>query len=85
MFLLNLGDFFRRFSGGFSNNNFNCLYTKNLKIERKKKCPHAGSNYRPSVYKTDALPLSYRGKYDTNLNRNYFSKYYLKIILRLNK
>ena len=26
-----------------------------------KKCPHAGSNYGPSVYKTDALPLSYTG------------------------
>ena len=27
----------------------------------KKKCPHAGSNYGPSVYKIDALPLSYKG------------------------
>ena len=25
-------------------------------------CPHARSNYGPSVYKTDAIPLSYKGK-----------------------
>jgi hypothetical protein len=37
-----------------------------LKSRKKKgkKCPHAGSNYGPSVYKTDALPLSYRGCFD---------------------
>ena len=37
---------------------------KNKNIYEKtknEKCPHAGSNYGPSVYKTDALPLSYRG------------------------
>ena len=27
----------------------------------KSRCPHAGSNYGPPVYKTGALPLSYKG------------------------
>ena len=31
------------------------------KKEEKKRCLHAGSNYGPPVYKTGALPLSYRG------------------------
>ena len=36
---------------------------------KKKHCPHAGSNYGPPVYKTGALPLSYKGNLlDNSLN-----------------
>uniref|UniRef100_A0A1I7WDF7 Uncharacterized protein n=1 Tax=Heterorhabditis bacteriophora TaxID=37862 RepID=A0A1I7WDF7_HETBA len=41
-------------------------YTTNRRVVRNthcidKECLHAGSNRRPSVYETDALPLSYKG------------------------
>ena len=39
-------------------------------------CPHAGSNYGPSVYKTDALPLSYKGR-DVDPLLLFFIIYYL--------
>jgi hypothetical protein len=39
-------------------------FLKNRKKKKRKKCLHRGSNSGPSVYKTDALPLSYKGAYD---------------------
>ena len=51
------------------------------KIKNYMNCPHAGSNYGPSVYKTDALPLSYKGNLcmnPTTSNKN--NKEYLKIL-----
>ncbi len=39
-----------------------CIMMEKERIKKKKKeCLHAGSNYGPPVYKTGALPLSYRG------------------------
>ncbi len=46
----------------------------------KKRCPHAGLNYGPPVYKTGALPLSYRGSEKTKIdpeNRFFFFFHYL--------
>ena len=43
------------------NNRIVKMEEEKMKKKKKNECPHAGSNYRPSVYKTDALPLSYRG------------------------
>ena len=37
---------------------------------KKKKSPHWGLNPGPSVYKTDALPLSYRGVDHKSQNAN---------------
>ena len=41
-------------------------YEKEIEKVLRKNCPHAGSNYRPPVYKTGALPLSYKGINDGN-------------------
>ena len=38
---------------------------KHYKFHKMFFCPHAGLNYGPSVYKTNALPLSYKGFYNT--------------------
>ena len=37
------------------------VFRKTNEYNNKKRCLHAGSNYGPPVYKTGALPLSYRG------------------------
>ena len=34
--------------------------SRKIVLTHFKKCPHEGSNYGPSVYKTDALPLAVR-------------------------
>lgn len=42
----------------------------------KKKCPHEGLNYGPSVYRTGALPLSYKmSKFETYFVQLFFSKW----------
>ena len=38
-----------------------CCFFIDFKDNLSDECPHWGLNSRPSVYQTDALPLSYRG------------------------
>ena len=45
-----------------------------------KKCPHEGSNYGPSVYKTDALPLSCTGHLITLLVTNIYTNLFIKSV-----
>lgn len=47
------------------------IVDKNLNNKKLQICPHAGSNYRPPVYKTGALPLSYRGSHVKAINYNF--------------
>ncbi|CAI4229398.1 unnamed protein product [Auanema sp. JU1783] len=53
----------------------NSLITKIRSIECENICLQAGLNYRPLVYKTNALPLSYKGRPEEHDHHLVFSAF----------
>ena len=52
--------------------------SRKIVLTHFKKCPHEGSNYGPSVYKTNALPLSCTGHLTTLLVTNIYTNLFIK-------